>query len=113
MIGVTLHAGLVPAISTLDRCPPAKKGPKTPTFGSETMTQVAATAGLARPTVYLHFATKLDLLTACIDAAPSDVPVRDRPDYLTMGRGALPDPVHRGTLATTGSSALRAHPADP
>lgn len=55
-----------------------------------TMTQVAAAAGLARPTVYLHFDTKLDLLSACIDAALSDVPVRDRSDYQAMGEGTLP-----------------------
>jgi len=69
-----------------------------------TMTQVAATAGLARPTVYLHFATKLDLLTACIDAALSDIPVRDRPDYLAMGSGALP---HR--VATAAHWLRQAH----
>jgi AcrR family transcriptional regulator len=57
---------------------------------STTMTQVAAAAGLARPTVYLHFKTKLDLLLACIDASLSAVPVRDRADYLAMGQGALP-----------------------
>jgi AcrR family transcriptional regulator len=54
-----------------------------------TMTQVAATAGVGRPTAYLHFATKLDLLTACIDAALSDIPVRDRTDYRAMGAGSL------------------------
>jgi AcrR family transcriptional regulator len=55
-----------------------------------TMTQVAAAAGVARPTAYLHFATKLDLLTACIDASLSAIPVRERSDYQAMGRGALP-----------------------
>jgi TetR/AcrR family transcriptional regulator, cholesterol catabolism regulator len=55
-----------------------------------TMTQVAATAGVARPTAYLHFATKLDLLTACIDASLSVIPVRERPDYQAMGTGTLP-----------------------
>jgi AcrR family transcriptional regulator len=55
-----------------------------------TMTQVAAEAGLARPTVYLHFKTKLELLIACIDNSLSDIPVRDRADYLAMGHGALP-----------------------
>jgi AcrR family transcriptional regulator len=54
-----------------------------------TMTQVAATAGIGRPTAYLHFATKLDLLTACIDAALSDVPVRGRSDYQAMGVGSV------------------------
>jgi AcrR family transcriptional regulator len=54
-----------------------------------TMTQVAAEAGLARPTVYLHFKTKLELLIACIDATLSDIPVRDRADYLAMGEGSL------------------------
>ncbi len=54
------------------------------------MTQVAAEAGLARPTVYLHFKSKLELLIACIDASLSDIPVRDRADYLAMGQGALP-----------------------
>ena len=53
-----------------------------------TMTQVAAVAGLARPTVYLHFKTKVDLLIACIDASLSEIPVRDRTDYLAMGEGA-------------------------
>ena len=52
-----------------------------------TMTQVAAAAGLARPTVYLHFDTKLDLLIACIDTALSDVPVRDRSDYQAIEKG--------------------------
>jgi AcrR family transcriptional regulator len=55
-----------------------------------TMTQVAATAGVARPTAYLHFATKLDLLTACIDASLSAIPVRERSDYRAMGTGTLP-----------------------
>jgi AcrR family transcriptional regulator len=55
-----------------------------------TMTQVAVAAGVARPTAYLHFATKLDLLTACIDASLSAVPVRERPDYQAMGTGTLP-----------------------
>jgi TetR/AcrR family transcriptional regulator, cholesterol catabolism regulator len=54
-----------------------------------TMSQVAAAAGLARPTVYLHFNTKLDLLIACIDASLSEIPVRDRADYLAMGEGTL------------------------
>src|ERR1700761_2872001 len=54
-----------------------------------TMTQVAAAAGVGRPTTYLHFATKLDLLTACIDASLSAVPVRERPDYRAMGSGPL------------------------
>ena len=40
-----------------------------------TMTQVAAAAGLARPTLYLHFDTKLDLLIACIDTSLSKIPV--------------------------------------
>jgi AcrR family transcriptional regulator len=55
-----------------------------------TMTQVAAAAGVARPTVYLHFDTKLDLLTACIDASLSAVAVRLRPDYQAIGTGTLP-----------------------
>jgi TetR/AcrR family transcriptional regulator, cholesterol catabolism regulator len=54
-----------------------------------TMTHVAAAAGLARPTVYLHFKTKVDLLIACIDASLSEVPVRDRAHYLAMGGGPL------------------------
>ncbi|MCW2857104.1 MAG: TetR family transcriptional regulator [Marmoricola sp.] len=54
-----------------------------------TMSQVATTAGLARPTVYLHFDTKLDLLIACIDSSLSEIPVRERPDYQAMGTGAL------------------------
>ena len=54
-----------------------------------TMTQVAAEAGLARPTVYLHFNTKVDLLIACIDASLSEIPVRDRADYQAMGEGTL------------------------
>jgi AcrR family transcriptional regulator len=56
-----------------------------------TMTQVAAEAGLARPTVYLHFKTKLELLIACIDASLSDIPVRDRADYQAMGEGTMPE----------------------
>lgn len=55
------------------------------------MTQVAAEAGLARPTVYLHFKTKLELLIACIDASLSDIPVRDRADYQAMGEGTMPE----------------------
>ena len=54
-----------------------------------TMSQVAARAGLARPTLYLHFDTKLVLLLACIDAALSDIPVRQRDDYLAMGSGSV------------------------
>ena len=54
-----------------------------------TMTQVAAAAGLARPTVYLHFDTKVDLLIACIDTSLSDIPVRERADYRAMGEGTL------------------------
>ncbi len=61
-----------------------------------TMTQVAATAGVGRPTAYLHFATKLDLLTACIDASLSTVPVRERADYQAMGQGT---PIERATVA--------------
>ena len=60
------------------------------------MTHVAATAGLARPTLYLHFETKVDLLIACIDAALSDVPVRDRADYQAMGKGTTR---HRAQVA--------------
>ncbi len=56
---------------------------------STTMTHVAAAAGVGRPTAYLHFATKLDLLTACIDASLSTVPVRERFDYQAMGSGTL------------------------
>jgi AcrR family transcriptional regulator len=55
-----------------------------------TMTQIAERAALGRPTVYLHFDSKLDVLIACIDAALSDTPVRERPDYQTMGTGTLP-----------------------
>jgi len=55
-----------------------------------TMTHVAAAAGLARPTVYLHFATKVDLLIACIDTSLSEIPVRDRADYQAMGDGTPP-----------------------
>jgi AcrR family transcriptional regulator len=55
-----------------------------------TMTQVAAAAGVGRPTVYLHFDTKLDLLTACIDTSLSAIPVRERPDYQAMSTGTLP-----------------------
>lgn len=54
-----------------------------------TMTQVAAAAGLARPTVYLHFDTKVDLLIACIDSSLSEIAVRDRVDYQAMGEGTL------------------------
>jgi AcrR family transcriptional regulator len=56
-----------------------------------TMTQVAAVAGVGRPTAYLHFATKLDLLIACIDASLSTVPVRERADYQAMGAGTPPE----------------------
>ncbi len=55
-----------------------------------TMTQVASAAALARPTMYLHFQTKLELLIACIDSALSDVPVRNRSDYRAMAQGTLP-----------------------
>jgi TetR/AcrR family transcriptional regulator, cholesterol catabolism regulator len=61
-----------------------------------TMSQVATKAGLARPTLYLHFDTKLALLLACIDASLSDVPVRDRADYQAMGTGSVR---HRATMA--------------
>lgn len=54
-----------------------------------TMTQVAEYAGVARPTLYLHFDTKLNLLVACIDASLSEIPVRDRDDYQAMGVGSL------------------------
>jgi len=54
-----------------------------------TMSRVAATAGLSRPALYLHFDTKLSLLLACIDASLSDVPVRDRPDFQAMGTGTV------------------------
>lgn len=56
-----------------------------------TMTRVAAVAGVGRPTAYLHFATKLDLLIACIDVSLSSVPVRERTDYQAMGSGTLPE----------------------
>src|SRR5579859_3464551 len=61
-----------------------------------TMTQVAAAAGLARPTVYLHFDTKVDLLIACIDTSLSEIPVRDRADYQAMGEGT---PAQRAATA--------------
>jgi AcrR family transcriptional regulator len=61
-----------------------------------TMTQVAAAAGLARPTVYLHFDTKVDLLIACIDTSLSEIPVRDRADYQAMGEGT---PIQRAAIA--------------
>ena len=61
-----------------------------------TMTQVAAAAGLARPTVYLHFDTKVDLLIACIDTSLSEIPVRDRADYQAMGKGT---PLQRAATA--------------
>ena len=61
-----------------------------------TMSQVAAEAGLARPTLYLHFDTKLALLLTCIDAALSDIPVRERDDYQAMGAGPVP---HRAAVA--------------
>ena len=61
-----------------------------------TMSQVAAEAGLARPTLYLHFDSKLTLLLACIDAALSDVPVRERDDYRAMGTGSV---AHRTAVA--------------
>ncbi len=60
------------------------------------MTQVAVEAGLARPTVYLHFATKVELLIACIDASLSDIPVRERSDYQAMGEGT---PAQRAATA--------------
>jgi AcrR family transcriptional regulator len=56
-----------------------------------TMTQVATSAGVGRPTLYLHFDTKLDLLTACIDSSLSAIPVRDRADYQAMSAGTLPE----------------------
>src|SRR5674476_1705511 len=55
-----------------------------------TMTQVAAAAGLARPTLYLHLDTKHDLVIACIDTSLSEIPVRDRADYQAMGKGTPP-----------------------
>ncbi len=61
-----------------------------------TMTQVAAAAGLARPTVYLHFDAKVDLLIACIDTSLSEIPVRDRADYQAMGEGT---PAQRAATA--------------
>lgn len=69
-----------------------------------TMTQVAAAAGVARPTVYLHFETKLALLIACIDASLSAIPVRDRPDYQAMGSGT-----RAGRAATAGRWLRKAH----
>ena len=54
-----------------------------------TMTQVAAAAGLARPALYLHFGTKVELLIACIDTSLSYIPVRERADYQAMGDGTL------------------------
>jgi AcrR family transcriptional regulator len=53
-------------------------------YAATTLTDVAAQAGLAPRTLYLHFATKADLLRRCIgvaiagDAAP--VAVGDRPE---------------------------------
>ena len=61
-----------------------------------TMSQVAAEAGLARPTLYLHFDSKLALLLGCIDTGLSDVPVRERDDYQAMGSGSVP---HRAAVA--------------
>jgi TetR/AcrR family transcriptional regulator, cholesterol catabolism regulator len=69
-----------------------------------TMTQVAVAAGLARPTVYLHFDTKVELLIACIDAALSEIPVRDRADFQAMGKGTP-----RQRAATAARWLRRAH----
>nr|WP_223205018.1 TetR/AcrR family transcriptional regulator [Gordonia jinghuaiqii] len=55
-----------------------------------TMAGVAGRAGLTRPTVYRQFATKLDLLDACIVSAlrrNEDVPVRETAEYQAMGHG--------------------------
>jgi TetR/AcrR family transcriptional regulator, cholesterol catabolism regulator len=54
-----------------------------------TMTRIAERAAVGRPTVYLHFDSKLDVLVACIDAALSDVPVRERADYQALGTGTM------------------------
>jgi len=54
-----------------------------------TMTQVAAAAGLARPTVYLHFDTKVDLLIACIDTSLSEIPVRAGPPVRQWMTGSI------------------------
>jgi len=69
-----------------------------------TMAGIATRAGVARPTLYLHFPTKLDLLLTCIDASLSAIPVRERPDYQAMGSGPLTDRV-----ATAGRWLAAAH----
>ena len=46
--------------------------------------------------MYLHFATKVDLLIACIDTSLSAIPVRDRADYQAMGTGT---PLQRAATA--------------
>ena len=78
-----------------------------------TMTQVAAAAGLARPTVYLHFDTKVDLLIACIDTSLSEIPVRDRVDYQAMGMGTAPQRAATAARWLRCLRAVRLHPAGP
>lgn len=64
-----------------------------------TMSDVASAAGLTRQTVYQQFDGKLTLLDACIDLSLSDganSPVRELPDYVKMGEGAVEDRLAAG-----------------
>jgi len=56
---------------------------------------VAAAAGVATETVYAHFSSKRGLLEAAVNiAAVGDdrpVPLAERPEFVALGRGRLPD----------------------
>lgn len=58
------------------------------------MRDVADAAGVAVETVYANFGSKADLLLAALDVAivgdDQPIPVAQRPEFATLGRGALP-----------------------
>ena len=77
------------------------------------MRDVAAAAGVALETVYSHFSSKKGLLRAVGDAAAvgddAPVPLAQRPEFVTMGRGPREERIRAAAQIAT-AVALRTTP---
>lgn len=75
-------------------------------WSGTTIRLVAERAGVAVETVYSSVGGKLDLLAVAIDVGvggdADPVPLRDRPDFLALGRGARPDRLQAAASLVTG-----------